>query len=92
MQGFLLHYHLFTRPFTEPKYNKLEAFNDLIILLVAYCVLDFSDAELDPHKKFNTGWVVFALMAVAILVNLWFLVSNQFIIIYGHIKRYQLKR
>jgi len=66
--------------------------NSFSILLIGYCIIDFSDAETDALMKERVGWVVFAIMLLMIIINITLLVVRQSRSTYYEIKRFLIHR
>lgn len=53
---YLTHVH----PFNEPATNRMEIFTELLILINTFCLINFTDFVLEPHKDPTQDTMVFA--------------------------------
>ena len=72
-----LWYHIQIRPFEEPFLNKLEIFNEFIILICCYHMLLFSEANSDFTIKYSAGWSLDVLIIVQFLFNVLSMTFQQ---------------
>ena len=60
---------IFVKPFDSKVVNYIEIFNEICILLCIYCMIVYTDFNLDKDIKWNVGWVICAVVALNIIVN-----------------------
>ena len=58
------------RPFRDSRTNKLEAFNEGVVLIVAYHLIVFSDFTENPKAQFEAGYSVMGWTLGHVAVNL----------------------
>jgi len=66
----ILLYTLQVRPFKFEVLNRMEIFNEGIILTLSYMVWGFSDYQDSPEGKFETGWVYCLIIIICIIFNI----------------------
>jgi formiminotetrahydrofolate cyclodeaminase len=62
------------QPHWDPKRNKLEIFNEVIILTLSYHMVTFSDFNLNVDTMFVMGYSFISFMMLMILVNTMYLI------------------
>ncbi len=64
------------QPFTNPKMNKLEIFNELTILVCNYTLIAFSDISTSGPVKYDFGWFMLAVVIGNVVINVSFIVRE----------------
>ena len=62
-------YMIHVRPYEDPIINRLETFNEIIILVCCYHLLFFIDGNIEIKMKFMAGWSLDLLILVQFLFN-----------------------
>ena len=57
------------RPYEEPKMNRIEMFNELMLLLTSESLLIFTQYVDDPIAQYNFGWYPTGLMLSTVMIN-----------------------
>ena len=79
---FLLAY----QPFSEPKLNRLEFFNEACIYLVSCCALSFTDlGNSSQMSRYDNGWVVIFTVFANIIINLYVMLETNVRLIWAKI-------
>ncbi len=67
----------FIRPFKDPFNNKMEYFNELVILLTMYCLMCFTDWIPNIDMQTNIGWVICGVVSSHLLLNMFFMMKGN---------------
>lgn len=67
----------FVRPFKDPFNNKMEYFNEVIILLTMYCLMCFTDWNPNIDMQTNIGWVICSVVGSHLLLNMFFMMMGN---------------
>ena len=59
------------KPLQTLQSNKLETYNSFVILNMIYCLMCFTELALDPEARYTMGYVLVALTAQNIMVNIY---------------------
>ena len=68
--GFVTFYILTYRPFEESTRNRMEAYNELTVLIAAYPLLVFTAWVSSKDCQFNVAWLLVAIICINIIVNI----------------------
>lgn len=68
-----------TRPFTTPKKNRLEIFNNFLISSLSIILIYFTDYVTEIELKFSFGYLFIAGLCIILAVNVYFMLSNLFV-------------
>ena len=82
-------YH--TRPFEEPKLNRLEMFNEGMLLLCASSLLVFTDYIEDADTQYTFGWGVAGIMLSTVIINTFIATGDQIMEAWRHLKRFSMR-
>mmetsp|Transcript_19666 Transcript_19666/g.30381 ORF Transcript_19666/g.30381 Transcript_19666/m.30381 type:complete len:228 (+) Transcript_19666:5547-6230(+) len=58
------------QPFAQPNLNRLELFNEGVILMISYLVLGFTDWVINPNTKYHLGTMMVYLILFDIGINI----------------------
>ena len=58
--------------------NRIEIFNNFIILVLSYCLFCFTDFVPDANGRYSMGYVMAALTILNIIINLFFVGQGPF--------------
>ena len=64
-------YLIHVKPFEEPKFNYLEIFNEIVILVCCYHLLFFIDANIDTQMKYLAGWSLDLMIILQFFINIF---------------------
>ena len=67
---------LYVRPFSDPRLQRLEVFNEITILGLSYMLAAFSDMITDPGDRYNYGWLYLALSLLNIATHVLLLLYD----------------
>ena len=68
------------KPYKDKMSNNLEIFNEIIVQIILYNMIIFSDNyALDPELKMNLGNIPISLSLLFLLVNIYFIMSQKLI-------------
>ena len=79
------------RPFESVALNRLETFNELMVLVSCYHLLIFSDIHDDIVIKYKAGWSLDILIIVQFVVNMFTEVFGYIEMIRLYMKRIRAK-
>ncbi|TNV87552.1 hypothetical protein FGO68_gene2096 [Halteria grandinella] len=80
-------YNILVKPFSIPRLNELEVFNEICILIAAYHLVMFTDFDLSDPKasidlhlqiQYKCGWSMIAITTLNILVNMLVMLVESF--------------
>jgi hypothetical protein len=64
-------------PYDSKLFNGLEIFNEVCFMILLYLMVDFSDFELDPYTKYNSGWAFIIVLLIVVVLNYFFLLFKM---------------
>eukprot|EP00347_Sterkiella_histriomuscorum_P004462 403360370 len=70
MSVFQVTYLLLVNPFQSKISNKIEIMNESLVLINAYCLIMYTDFNLDPYIKYDIGWACLLLISIVTIGNL----------------------
>ncbi len=62
-------YLIGSKPFEDPFFNRLEAFNEIVLLIITYHMIFFSDKNMDAKTKYLGGWSIDFMLVFQFLLN-----------------------
>jgi len=71
-------YTMTTMPFLEPQMNRQELFNEVFILISSYFLLMYTEWTQDDQTRYSIGWLSAGSICLNVLVNIGFMVVEQF--------------
>ena len=58
-------------PLSSRHQNRVEIFNNFMILVMSYCLISFTDYAPDPEARYTMGYGLVVLTIFNIVVNVW---------------------
>lgn len=71
-------YILIAKPQVERTARNQETFNDILVYVLSYYLIIFSDFVTDKKAKYKMGWAVVALVAFCVFINVSILVYSTY--------------
>ena len=63
---------------TPPLKRKMEFMNEVIIMMVLYCMISFSPVAADPGARYMMGFFCIAIVGSHLLINLFLIMASNF--------------
>lgn len=74
---FAMVYSFAFKPFTEPKSNYMDIFNEFTLMTISYMTLCYTDYNEDPYVKYQFGWKMLAVFFLNLLINIIYILSQM---------------
>ena len=65
----------FSKPFKEPFAQRMEYFNEIVLLLTLYCMMCFTDFVPEVESQYNMGWICCLIVLSHFGINLFFMLK-----------------
>jgi hypothetical protein len=63
---------------TPPLKRKMEFMNEVIVMMVLYCMISFSPVAADPGARYTMGFFCIAIVGLHLLINLFLIMASNF--------------
>ena len=91
-ESLIIMYQGMVRPYDLKMQNRLEMFNEVMIMLNCYFLFLFSEFLPDPEVRYQMGWVNIGMLSIMILVNTTIIIFNKCKSMYKFAKLNKIKR
>jgi len=81
-------YLVAARPYEEPKVNRLEIFNECIVMLCNYHLFFFVDPSMSTELKYMAGWSLDLIIILQFLLNSYIYVQEGILIFKMYARSY----
>jgi len=69
---------LSVRPFKDPFTQKMEYFNEVVLMLTLYCMMCFGDLVPSVEQQVNMGWCCCLIVGGHFFINVFFMLRTNY--------------